>query len=217
MTDLRQFLRCLPVFAGDMPIFDPMTAPDRPEELFVDWLTEAVAARVREPHAMTVSTLGVDDIPDARVLLLKNVDADGWQFASHRNSPKGRELDLLSAAALTFLWREQGRQIRVRGRVVMAPAEDSAADFLARSQAARAEALAGRQSQPLHDRRQLVIAAEEAAERFAVEPELVVDEWTLYTVRAQQVEFWQADKDRRHIRLQYLRDGETWQRHELWP
>ncbi|GAA1648788.1 pyridoxine/pyridoxamine 5'-phosphate oxidase [Actinoplanes couchii] len=217
MSELRQFLRCLPVFAGDMPDFDTSVAPERPEDLFVEWLTEAVAARVREPHAMTLSTLGVDDIPDARVLLLKNVDADGWQFASHRGSPKGLELEALSAAALTFLWREQGRQIRVRGRVVTAPPEECAADFLARSPVGRAEALAGRQSQPLHDRRQLVIAAEEAAERFAVEPDLVVDEWTLYTVRAQQVEFWQADKDRRHIRLQYLRDGETWQRHELWP
>lgn len=205
------------MFAGELPVFDPATAPDRPEELFVAWLTEAVAARVREPHAMTLSTLGVDDIPDARVLLLKNVDAEGWQFASHRNSPKGRELDELSAAALTFLWREQGRQIRVRGRVVTAAPEDSAADFLARSPAARAETLSGRQSQPLHDRRQLVLAAEEAAERLAREPDLVVDEWTLYTVRAQQVEFWQADRNRRHTRLQYLRDGESWQRHELWP
>ncbi|HWS31169.1 MAG TPA: pyridoxal 5'-phosphate synthase [Actinoplanes sp.] len=217
MSELRQFLRCLPVFAGEMPIFDPLTAPDRPEELFVEWLTEAVAARVREPHAMTVSTLGVDDIPDARVMLLKNVDADGWQFAGHQGSPKGRQLEALSAAALTFLWREQGRQIRVRGRVVTAAPEDCAADFLARSTAGRSETLSGRQSQTLHDRRQLGIAAEEAAERFAVEPDLVVDEWTLYTVRAQQVEFWQADKDRRHIRLQYLRDGESWQRHELWP
>jgi pyridoxamine 5'-phosphate oxidase len=42
-------------------------------------------------------------------------------------------------------------------------------------------------------------------------------EWTLYTLRADQVEFWPGDKERKHTRLQYLRAGGTWSRRILWP
>lgn len=217
MSDVRQFLRGLPVFADELPVFEPGSAPDRPEELFVAWLTDAVEAGVREPHALTLSTVGLDDVPDARVLVLKNVDTTGWQFAANRFSPKGVELERSPSAALTFYWPEQGRQVRVRGPVRTASAADSAADFLARSPGSRAEAVVGNQSRPLDDREELAAAAAQAAERLRTDPGLVVDSWTLYTVRAGQVEFWQADKQRRHTRLQYLRDGEAWRRHELWP
>ncbi|MGW4802873.1 pyridoxine/pyridoxamine 5'-phosphate oxidase [Kitasatospora sp. NPDC004272] len=216
-TDIRQYLRGLAVFAGELPEFDPDAAPERPETLFVDWLVEAVDAGVREPHAMTLSTVGADGTPSARVLLLKNVDRHGWQFAAGAASPKGRDLAANPVAALSFYWPQQARQIRITGTVAPEPAERSAADFLARSPGARAEALAGRQSSPLQDVRELERATELALERIEREPGLVVPEWTLYTVRAERVEFWQADKQRRHTRLRYEREGEDWTRGRLWP
>ncbi|GAA2095273.1 pyridoxal 5'-phosphate synthase [Kitasatospora saccharophila] len=216
-ADVRQYLRGLAVFAGELPEFDPDAAPERPEELFVDWLTGAVDDGVREPHAMTLSTVGADGRPSARVLLLKNVDRHGWQFAAGAASPKGRDLAANPVAALSFHWPQQARQVRITGTVAPEPAERSAADFLARSPGARAEALAGRQSSPLRDVRELELATERALERIEREPGLVVPEWTLYTVRAEQVEFWQADKQRRHTRLRYERVGEDWTRGQLWP
>ncbi|MBR7838502.1 pyridoxal 5'-phosphate synthase [Actinospica durhamensis] len=217
MTDIRAYLRGLDVFAGELPAFDPDAAPDRPETLFVDWLTTAVEAGVREPHAMTLSTIGTDGTPSARVLILKNVDAHGWQFAAHGSSPKGRDLAGHPAVALTFYWSQQARQVRVRGPVEPASAQDSAADFLARSAGSRAEASTGRQSRPLEDRQTLDLATKQALERIAEQPDLVIPEWTLYTVRAEQVEFWQADKQRKHTRLRYERHGDTWTRGQLWP
>ena len=217
MTEIRDYLRGLEVFAGDLPTFEPDTAPERPETLFVDWLTKAVDAGVREAHAMTVSTIGADGTPSARVLLLKNVDARGWQFAAHDSSPKGRDLAVHPVAALTFYWPQQARQIRVRGPVRAESAQSSAADFLARSPGSRAEASTGRQSRPLEDRQTLDLVTKQALERIADDPGLVVPEWTLYTVRAEQVEFWQADKQRKHTRLRYERYGATWTRGQLWP
>ncbi|WP_285736392.1 pyridoxine/pyridoxamine 5'-phosphate oxidase [Kitasatospora phosalacinea] len=216
-TDVRQYLRGLAVFAGELPDFDPDAAPERPEVLFLDWLTGAVEAGVREPHAMTLSTVGADGTPSARVLLLKNVDRRGWQFAAGAASPKGRDLAVNPVAALSFHWPEQARQVRVTGPVAPESPEDSAADFLARSPGSRAEALVGHQSRPLPDVRELERATELALERVEREPGLVVPEWTLYTVRAERVEFWQADKQRRHIRLCYERRGEEWTRGRLWP
>ncbi len=217
MTETRAYLRGLEVFAGELPAFDPEAAPDRPETLFLDWLTAAVDAGVREPHAMTVSTLGTDGTPSARVLLLKNVDAHGWQFAVHTDSPKGRDVLGHPAAALTFYWPALARQIRVRGPVEAASAEESAADYLARSTGSRAEASTGKQSRPLESRQVLDLAVKQALERITADPGLVLPEWILYTVRAEQVEFWQGDKQRKHTRLRYERDGENWTRGQLWP
>ncbi|MCD5353972.1 pyridoxine/pyridoxamine 5'-phosphate oxidase [Kineosporia mesophila] len=217
MTDIKQYLRSLKVFEGDLPTFDAGAAPDRPDQLFVQWLKQAVAAGIREPHAMTLSTLGVDGNPAARVLILKNVDGNGWQFAVHAGSPKGRELLVHPAAALTFHWREQARQVRVRGRVSAAPAQQSAADFLARPTGSRAESLIGRQSQPLTGPEDLDRASQESRERVDQQPDLVEPAWTLYTLKAESVEFWQGDQERKHVRLNFVRTENGWEKGLLWP
>jgi pyridoxamine 5'-phosphate oxidase len=217
ITTTRDYLRGLPVFAGELPVFDPASAPERPEGLFLDWLAGAVEAGVREPHAMTLSTIGADGIPSARVLILKNVEAAGWQFAVHGASPKGHDLSRHPAAALTFYWAAQGRQIRVRGPVSPAPADLSAADFRARPAGSRAGASLGRQSEPLAGRDALERAVERARARIDADPGFVAPEWTLYTLTAGEVEFWQGDRERKHTRLRYTRAGAGWARELLWP
>ncbi|MFE0423110.1 pyridoxal 5'-phosphate synthase [Streptomyces sp. NPDC058953] len=216
---VREWLRGLEVFGGPLAEFDPAGAPEEPVELFLDWLREAVAAGVPEAHAMTLSTVGADGVPDARVLILKNVDSDGWQFAVHEQSPKGRQLTDRPGAALTFYWPLLGRQVRVRGPVVVAEAAASAADLLARSVSARAEVLMGRQSGRLDDEAERAREFAAARRRIEAEPGLVSPGWTLRTLRATEIEFWQADKDRLHERLRYERPGPDgpWERHRLWP
>lgn len=217
MSDIRELLRGLDVFSGELPDFDTGAAPADPRELFTDWLLDAVRAGVREPHAMTLSTTGTDGDPSARVLILKDVSPDGWHFAADAGSRKGRELAGRPAAALTFYWPPLARQVRIRGRVTAGDAEASAADFLARSPAARAEALLGRQSTPLADLAARDAAVRESAARIEGDPGLVAPGWTLYTLRPDSVEFWQGDRDRRHTRLDYTRTDDGWKRGLLWP
>ncbi|WP_329129340.1 pyridoxal 5'-phosphate synthase [Streptomyces sp. NBC_01476] len=217
MSDLREVLRGLEVFSGDLPVFDTTRLPADPQELFIDWLLEAIHGGVREPHAMTVSTTGADGHPAARVLICKNVSAEGWQFAADAGSRKGAELAAHPEAALTFYWSPLARQVRVRGRVEPGTAAESAADFLARSPGARAEALPGLQSTPLTDPAAREEAVRASAARIAADPGLVAPGWTLYTLRADQVEFWQGDRDRRHTRVEYRRTDGDWERGRLCP
>ncbi|MEU6734879.1 pyridoxal 5'-phosphate synthase [Streptomyces physcomitrii] len=216
---VRDWLRGLPVFAGPPADFDPSRAPADPVELFLGWLREAVAAGVPEAHAMTLSTVGGDGGPDARVLILKNVDAEGWQFAAHAHSPKGRQLAEHPRAALTFYWPQRARQVRVRGTVAPASAEQSAADLLARAPSARAEALLGRQSEHLESAGEREGAFRAALARIEADPALVSPEWTLHTLVPARIEFWQAAEDRLHKRLRYERPDRhhPWERHLLWP
>ncbi|GII59763.1 oxidase [Planotetraspora thailandica] len=217
--DVRAWLRSLEVFAGPLATFDPAAAPDEPVDLFLSWLTEAVDAELPDPHAMTVSTVDEHGEPWARVLILKNVDVDGWQFAVHADSPKGHQLAVRPSAALTFYWAALGRQVRVRGPVIAEPADRGAADFLARSVPARAEALLGLQSRHLADIAERDRVIDKWRSRVEQEPDLVAEAWTLYTLVPVAIEFWQADKSRVHTRLSYERTAAKapWQRHLLWP
>lgn len=214
---LRERLRALDVFAGDLPAFDTDAAPAEPGQLFVDWLVAAIEAGVPEPHAMTLSTVDPAGDPAARTLILKDVTGNGWQFATHAASPKGRDLAAHGRAALTFYWPKAARQVRVRGAVHAEGAERSAEDFLARAPGARAEALLGLQSGPLADPDTREALTRESLARVEREPGLVAPEWTVYTLRADEVEFWQGDRERRHTRLDYTRDGAGWSKRLLWP
>ncbi|MGB2568336.1 pyridoxine/pyridoxamine 5'-phosphate oxidase [Micromonospora citrea] len=213
----RDTLRGLPVLAHEMPSFDPTDVPDDPVPLFASWFATAVSAGVDEPHAMTVSTVDADGFPDARVLILKDLDADGWHFATSAHSAKGRQLAGNPRAALTFHWRELGRQVRVRGVARPADPAVSRQDFLARPFGSRVATLTGRQSEPLADRAALDIAFARSRAMIGADPELVAEAHTVYLVRPETVEFWQADRERRHVRLRYRRTPDGWDRELLWP
>jgi len=135
--DLRARLRAIPSLTGSAPDLNIAALHADPVAQFVDWLGDAVFADVLEPHAMTLSTIGADGIPDARTLILKDVDARGWAFAGRASSRNGAQLAANPVAALTFWWQPIVRSVRVRGRVVWATRAESKADLLARSPAAR--------------------------------------------------------------------------------
>ncbi|MFS8100620.1 pyridoxal 5'-phosphate synthase [Lentzea alba] len=206
---VASLLRGLPSLAGPLPAFD--SAPASPDELFTSWLSDAINAGVVEPHALTLSTVDPAGRPSARVLILKDLVDGVWHFASSALSRKGKELANTPFAALTFYWPALGRQVRVRGAVSVANAEDSARDFLARSASARANALLGRQSDVLTDRAELDAALAE------VDADAVAPAWTLYHLTADEVEFWQGDPGRKHVRVQYTRSAAGWARSLLWP
>jgi len=204
----RERLRALPVFGGDEPTFDVSNVPSTPLVLFERWLTEAIDAELLQPHAMTLATTG----PQARTLILKDVDDRGLWFSASDDSPKGRALGADRHVALLFYWRELGRQVRVEGVAVRGSAEESAADFLERSPHARAGVFAGHQSAPV-DRVELDL---EAA-RLSAEAGEVSDDWVTWCVEPRSVEFWQAEPSREHTRLRYEHSANGWERHVLVP
>ncbi|KTS58446.1 pyridoxamine 5'-phosphate oxidase [Microbacterium testaceum] len=134
---MAAWLRSLPSLTGTPPATDAEPLPDLPEHLFARWIREAVEAGVAEAHGATLATVDADGIPDARTLILKDLGPDGWAFAGPRASAKAGQLSAHPAAALNFWWPAVLRAVRVRGKVVEASAEDSAADLAARSAAAR--------------------------------------------------------------------------------
>ncbi|MFC4506424.1 MULTISPECIES: pyridoxine/pyridoxamine 5'-phosphate oxidase [Streptomyces] len=221
-TDLHELLKSLRVWAPgvtELPPFDTGKAPDGPLPLFTEWFARAVAAGQPEPHTMNLATTDEDGVPDARVVMLHGADADGWSFATHATSRKGRQLAARPYAALTFYWHVLGRQVRVRGPVTSAPSGEARADLHARSTGALAAALTGRQSEPLSSLEELAQVSQAAWDQARQDPTAESPTWTLYHLHPTEVEFFQGDERRRHVRLTYRREEETggWSRLLLWP
>jgi len=218
--DLHGLLRSLRVWdpkVTALPPFDPASAPDAPLRLFTTWFAEAVAAGQAEPHTMSLATSDEAGLPDVRIVMLHGADEEGWAFATHSGSRKGRQLAGRPYAALGFYWPALGRQVRLRGPVTAAPAAESQGDLHARSTGALAAALTGRQSEVLGSVEELARASQEAWERAQREPDAPVPTWTLYRLLPDEVEFFQGDEQRRHVRLNYWRENGGWVKELLWP
>lgn len=216
--NMRDMLRGLQVFPAELPKFDVKSAPADPVTLFLSWLSAAVSDDILGPHAMTLATADAAGRVSSRVLICKDVDHKGrWYFASDAESAKGRDLAANPSAAASFYWPRHGRQVRIAGTAASAGSQASTADFLARPPASRAAALAGPQSEPLAGQAELAAAFGRSQAEVDANPALVAPGWTLYALTADTVEFWQADHQRRHLRLQYQRTAGEWASRLLWP
>ncbi|MGN6502864.1 MAG: pyridoxine/pyridoxamine 5'-phosphate oxidase [Pseudolysinimonas sp.] len=214
----RALLRSLPSLVGEPVPFDPASHPPTPQELFRQWFQDAQDAGVPEPHAMALSTIGSDGIPDSRMLVLKDLTPGGaWCFAGGQDSAKGQQLTQHPVAALMFYWREQVRSVRLRGRITEASADEARSDFLARHADARAVAFTGPQSAPVDAGVDLAAEVDAAAQLISADPELTPATWRLWKLDPVEVEFWQGSRTRRHERLRYRRSATGWETERLRP
>lgn len=217
MKRTKDLLRELKVLAGPFLEFNTTDLPENPSDLFLEWLNIAIEEGVHEPHAMTLSTVDETGAADARILILKDVTRNKWYFAASATSRKGEQLKSNPRVALTFHWSTIGRQIRIRGTASKMATEASSTDFLKRSSEARAMELLGNQSKILTRYEDIDEALVKTKELVKQAPDTVSPNWTLYAVDATEVEFWQGDPERKHIRVQYQLHGEHWKHHLLWP
>jgi pyridoxamine 5'-phosphate oxidase len=217
--ETKTLLRGLPSLKGPFRPLDLASLPQTPHEAFHDWLQDAINNDVKEAHAMTLSTVDEFGCPDARELILKNLDHRGWHLAIKADSPKGRQISNNPAVALTFYWAQLGRQIRIRGQAKEHSASECAADFLERPIGSKATALASRQSEILTDMTALEQELQKAKEKIVEQPGYVAPAWTVLAVAPKTVEFWQGATNRMHQRLRYSISDEdgTWTRDVLYP
>jgi len=136
--------------------FDETMAAEAPLEQFRQWLNEAIAAKVPEPNAMTLATVGPQGRPSTRVVLIKGFDERGLVWYTNYQSRKGRELAANPQAALQFHWVEMERVVRIEGQVEFSDAAEADAYYASRPLASRIGAWASEQSEILPSRMDLV-------------------------------------------------------------
>ena len=188
-----------------------------PIRQFERWFADAAAARVPEPNAMTLSTATRDGVPSARIVLLKGVDANGFAFYTDYRSRKGAELAENPLAALTFLWKEIERQVRITGSVSRVSTQESDAYFRTRPLGSRLGAWASHQSAVLASREELEARVQDVIGRFPDGDVPLPPHWGGFRVAPDEIEFWQGRPDRLHDRLLYRRGERGWEISRLSP
>jgi pyridoxamine 5'-phosphate oxidase len=195
------------------------TEADEPLRLFAAWFSDATRSEPADPSAMTLATVDSDGLPNARMVLLKGFDEQGFVFYTNLDSQKGRELDGNAKAALVFHWKSLSRKVRLRGSVERV--EDHVADayFATRPRLAQVGAWASKQSAPLESRMAFEKAVALQMARFAVGTIPRPPNWSGYRLRPQIIEFWQDRPYRLHDRIEFRRAGagEPWRKTRLYP
>ncbi|MCR9100047.1 MAG: pyridoxamine 5'-phosphate oxidase [bacterium] len=190
-----------------------------PVEQFQLWFDEALNAEVPEPNAMTLSTATTNGVPSARIVLLKGVTDGSFLFYTNYNSRKGQELLANPRAALTFLWHELQRQVRIEGRVEVLPAEASTRYFQSRPKGSQIGAWASPQSTQIESREVLEEKVKQLEEDYRSTDALPRPEhWGGYRVVPHRIEFWQGRSSRLHDRIEYtLSEDGNWSLARLAP
>jgi pyridoxamine 5'-phosphate oxidase len=184
---------------------------------FRRWFDEAVAAKLVDANAMTLATASPDGRPAARVVLLKEVDADGFVFFTNYESAKARDLAANPRACLLFFWVELERQVRITGSVERVSREDSDVYFRSRPFESRIGAWASPQSSVIANRDILEARVRVVSNQYPDGDVPLPENWGGYRVQAQEIEFWQGRASRLHDRLRYRRADGEWLIERLAP
>ena len=192
-------------------------AANDPLKQFEQWLAEAIAAKVPEPNAMTLATVGSDLRPSTRIVLIKGLDARGPVWFTNYQSRKGVEVAGNPYAALQFHWVEMERCVRIEGVVEKISTEESDAYFHSRPLDSRIGAWASPQSAVVASRGVLEQREAEFKAKFGDNPPRP-PHWGGYRLKPDNWQFWQGRRSRLHDRLRYtLQANGHWERERLAP
>jgi len=196
---------------------DEKTIDPDPITQFQTWLNDAFAVKLPLPEAMTLATATPEGMPSARMVLLKQVDHEGFVFFTNYNSAKARQLDANPNAALVFYWAQLDRQVRVEGSVTRTSAEESREYVATRPRESQVGAWASEQSEAIACRAALEERAGELEERYRDQEVDRPEHWGGYRLKPERIEFWKSRIGRLHDRLLYQRAGDSWTIARLAP
>ena len=185
---------------------------------FKKWFDDAIADGLKLPEAMTLATATSDGRPSARIVLLKQVDDDGFVFYTNYRSRKASELDTNSNAALVFYWPQHDRQVRIEGTVTRTSPAESDVYFQTRPRDSQIGALVSPQSEVIEGRDFLEQRTRELEETYRDGLVARPSHWGGYRLLPKRIEFWKARPSRLHDRLVYeVQNDGSWRINRLAP
>jgi len=181
------------IFAGDDPV-----------ALVRDWLAEAEAAEPNDANAIALSTVDASGMPNVRMVLLKEIEADAFVFYTNYEGVKAQEIEASGKAAFVLHWKSLRRQVRVRGLVSREDGPQADAYYASRSLGSRLGAWASAQSRPLKSRAALMAEVAKVAATHGTAPSRP-PHWGGYRIAPLEIEFWADGENRLHDRFRWTR------------
>lgn len=193
--------------------------PNNPLQLFKDWFAEVESAGgVEEVNAMSISTIGMDGFPKTRVVLLKEVQDDGFIFYTNYNSEKGKAIQYNPQVCISFFWPNLERQVIIKGLAEKVSYEVSDRYFALRPIGSQLGAIASDQSEIIANRQFLEKKLENLEANYFDKNVVRPENWGGFLVKPHEYEFWQGRPNRLHDRIRFRNQIiDAWQIDRLSP
>lgn len=192
--------------------------PQDPSILFEAWFRLAdESTLVEEANAMSIATVGKDNWPKNRIVLLKSFSPEGFTFFTNYESAKGKDLEINPKCCLSFFWPALEKQIIIQGLVSKISLEESEAYFNSRPRGSQLGAHVSNQSSIISSRHLLEKKLAELEKKYENQPVPKPSYWGGYLVKPQKFEFWQGRHSRLHDRILYSKEENNWKIERLAP
>lgn len=191
--------------------------PKNPIDLFEMWFEQQRKTECEAPNAMALTTTGMEGYPDARIVLLKGVEQDGFIFYTNYNSQKGVAIAMDKKVAALFYWPETQRQVRIVGNAEKIDEKLSDQYFYSRPYESQLSAIASPQSRSLNSRNELEDLLLKARNTHPEGKTKRPKNWGGYKITPVLIEFWQGGEHRLHDRITYKNVNSQWRIKRLAP
>jgi len=189
-----------------------------PIDQFRNWLESYQKLGVKDYNAMAIATVSPSGVPENRIVLLKEVRAEGLVFYTNYNSQKGQSIAASKLVSSLFFWREQERQVRITGQVEKIDVDQSKDYFKTRPYLSQIGAAASEQSEPIESRSALEAKFNSFMKEYPEGSKVPMPEdWGGYLIRPNRFEFWQGREGRLHDRLIYNLEDSLWVTSRIQP
>ena len=190
---------------------------EHPVHQFKQWLDEAIKAQVLDSSAMVLSTANKENRVSSRVVLLKEIQEEGFVFYTNYNSKKAFDLKQNAQASILFYWPELERQVRIEGFVKVVSSSVSDKYFASRPVESKIGAWASEQSKEIPNRQYLEKQVGKFKNEFKDREIKRPEHWGGYILKPDTIEFWQGRPNRLHDRIQFSFESNRWKVRRLAP
>jgi pyridoxamine 5'-phosphate oxidase len=197
---------------------DGIFAGDDPFVIAKSWLAEATASEINDPNAIALSTVDSNGMPNARMVLLKDIEDAAFVFYTNYGSAKSHEIEQAGKAAFVMHWKSLRRQIRVRGLVSREEGHQADSYYASRSLQSRLGAWASKQSSNLSSRSALMAEVAKMTALHGTAPTRP-PYWGGFRITPLEIEFWADGAFRLHDRFKWTRAEveKPWEINRLSP
>ncbi len=193
-----------------------MNNQNNPIEIFREWYKRELSfSKVQIPTAVCLSTIGLDNFPNARFVSFKGIVDDTFVVTGPLNSRKGMEIAKNHNVALTFWWTETECQVRIQGKAKLISEQLAHHYFNSRSTNSKAVTAVCKQGEVIED---LELLKQQVSDKIS-DDDIIKrpKDWGGYAINPVRIELMEFNKTRFHRRLLFENIDSNWISKQIQP